>query len=479
MDNVRRNAIVERVFWTLPIVTGGLALLAWLGSGKLGWVVPGAVLATLITRSLLRGPDRAKTWVFIVLGYLFLVTGGSVGMVGASNAGVLALAQLLWGFTFLVSMIALPIVRGGYSRAVAKDQISRQQRDIAARKAREVQEKEDRIAEKRRQELEHAARIARQRKWKDQASGPGTITGFEPQELENIVLAPHPHMYGVPGAGLSGSGFGESNIKLGQLGELNFAKVLQSEGMLDSFASFWSVHMPDAQIGASAQFNTDIDCILVSRDSVWLIDVKNYVQGAVTWHRETGTHEATGKPVQQLIAVDNETGGYVGKPRNMSRNMQLAAERFTQRFEESGLSFTVKPVVVMMPRRDGLGVIDNVTWPDNIPAAPLPRLLHWIKGEQSFNPGSEDSLVITGILDSLIKDDSGSALKLGERPASTRAAAKAAPVGGSTSDTRASGAVAEVVGISDSPSEKRQVCNSCNGDVESDWTFCYNCGASF
>lgn len=479
MDNVRRNDIAERIFRILPIVTGALALLAWLGSGRPGWVIPGAVIATLLTRALLQGPDSPKGWVLLILGYLALCSAGSIGMIDASNMGFLTFAQMLWGFTFLVSMIALPIVRAGYSKAAAKDRAYLRARDAAAQQERAAREKEARIAEKRRQELEHADRIARQRKWVDRATGPGFITGFEPQELESINLAPHTHMYGTPGAGLSGSGFAESNIKLGQLGELNFAKVLQSQGMLDSYASFWSVQMPDAQIGASAQFNTDIDCILVSRDSVWLIDVKNYVQGAVTWHRESATDERTGKEVQQLVAVDNETGGYVGEPRRMSRNMQMAADRFTKRFEESDLRLSVKSVVVMMPRRDGLGVIENVTWPDNIPAAALPRFLHWISEEQPFNPDSEDSRLITGILHSLIKDDSGSALKLGERPASTRAVPKAASVGAPASEVRPSNAVAEVLETAENASGKSHICSSCKGIIETEWTFCYNCGASF
>src|SRR5699024_8620482 len=113
-------------------------------------------------------------------------------------------------------------------------------------------------------------------------------------------------------------------------------------------------------------------------DSVWLIDVKNYRQGDITWRNEV--RQATtdsGKKVDLpvLTATDNATNGYLGKPLRMTRNNEMAHSIVHKRLQRAGISMTVRPVVVMMPQDAGVGVLDNVSWRGGIPIVFLPQLL--------------------------------------------------------------------------------------------------------
>ena len=70
----------------------------------------------------------------------------------------------------------------------------------------------------------------------------------------------------------------------------------------------------------------DIDCVLISKKSVYLIDLKLYAQGNITWK--------TVKNENQVVAVDNITGDWVGEPKDMSRNMYYATERIQDKLDK-------------------------------------------------------------------------------------------------------------------------------------------------
>lgn len=488
MSSAARNLLLRRIFKIIPTITAVCAFLGWItddAAGWSAWVMFGAILGTMLTVGLWRGDKKGYLRPRIIAGYLLACLGGLLLLENLNEPAEALTLQFVWGISYLISLIVLRILSAGFGRAVSKDQ----------------------IATARQREIEHAQRIERQRKWQDRASGPGTITGFEPSKLETIELEDHPLMHGSPGAGLSGSGFGQRQVQLGQIGEENFARALQSQGLLQRFSTFWSVHMPDTVIGASNTFQSDIDCVLITSKSVWLIDVKNYVQGDVTWHRENLPD--TGRANRErphLIAVDNQTGGYVGKPRPMSQNMKLATERFTARMTKAGINFKVKPVVVMMPRDDGIGQLPKVTWPEQIPATDLSSLLSWLSTEQPFNAHNEDAQILSAMLGTLLKEESGSALRLGERPqtkdvkgkktqtGTTAATQRAKPTSAtnppksessvpvpaaanSADNSTASGSEAPSADSETVPKGPNKKCASCEAEMEADWAFCYSCGA--
>ena len=115
------------------------------------------------------------------------------------------------------------------------------------------------------------------------ASNDGKLTGFEPQKLEKYSLNQFELMFGEPGKGLSASNFDNKMIQLGQEGELNFAKSLQKKNLLNRLVTFWSVHnlgIDDEKVPA------DVDCVIVSGNTIWLIDLKLYASGDVVYRSD-------------------------------------------------------------------------------------------------------------------------------------------------------------------------------------------------
>lgn len=262
--------------------------------------------------------------------------------------------------------------------------------------------KKETIQKNRREEQQYAKQMDQHYNRKNKSKEYGTMTGYEPKELENIDLIPSDFMRGQPGAGLSGSGFSKSNIQSGALGELNFAKTLQIENLLNRFASYWSVQYPGKySAGPDTSSQGDIDCVLISKKHVYLVDLKLYAQGDVTW-------KIVGNKV---VAVDNVTGEWVKEPRKMSKNMFYATERVQKKMDKLGVKLKVKPYVVMMPTDRGLGEIDNVYWPGNIKCLTLIDFLKQLKKEKPLNPNSPEFEVLDDMFTWLTKDESGSAPK--------------------------------------------------------------------
>lgn len=197
---------------------------------------------------------------------------------------------------------------------------------------------------------------------------PGSITGYEPRSLEHVNISNSSLMYGNPGAGLSSSGFSAENIELGQKGEINFAKsltVAQNQTgypIIDMTNTFWSVAMPSKNfLTKDREFDTDIDCIVLSDDTIYLIDLKYYKSGNISYRAVA----------DELICTDLSTRKILGPPKKMSRNMAMAQDRFSKHFPQ----MQIKSRVVFMPTDKGSSQLNGVYWPGNIPAVGLLSML--------------------------------------------------------------------------------------------------------
>lgn len=407
------------------LLTGVIDII-WITSGD-GMAIPGVIVGTSTAVLILLGFTMLLGLIpfallVIVNAFMTLVFLGVFD--GNPTAGIGLIITLQWWWVGLgLALMLIIAVRG---RQLAADGREAQRIRVQLDRERADQERkraeQDRIDRQREQELAHAEEVQRIKNAAPAATTPGDVTGYEPQILDKIVLERPALMHGDPGAGLSSSGFDVRRVARGQQGEVNFAKALQKEGIHESFASFWSVHMPDEEIGASETFTTDIDCIVVTGTTLWLLDMKNYRQGGVIWRVDDSDEKHT------LAAIDRVTGGYVGDhKREMSRNMAMAAARFTTRLKRVGLPIEIKSAVVMMPQADGLGTIEDIFYPGNIPAVGLPVLLEWLRAEPAFDPSTEDAKLLTAMLSALLKDDSGSAIM----PATSRGKDALRPVDGS------------------------------------------------
>jgi hypothetical protein len=221
----------------------------------------------------------------------------------------------------------------------------------------------------------------------------GRITGFEPSAL---AAQPVPrngrNMLGVPGSGLHGAtGMTQTNIELGVKGEENFAKALALTGGIDRFGTVWSVPVPDQIDFVPGPYGTDIDCVLSTNSTVFLIDLKNYKSGNVRY-TSNGS---------QLHCVDVATGNQIGDDKTMSRNMEMATSAVRNHFPQAN----VVPVVVFMPTDKGEGVLDNVVWSGGIPAMNLTDFLSMLGSHQNFDWKQSQAGVIS-MLGRLLPRDS-------------------------------------------------------------------------
>lgn len=223
------------------------------------------------------------------------------------------------------------------------------------------------------------------------ATEQGTMTGFEPRELDRLQLQVSPWIAGNPGYGLDASGFEESSIRMGQAGERNFAKALQKTGLIDKFQSFWSASVPDrSALIASLTHDSDIDCILFNGHTVYLVDLKNYKGGNVTYAMENGG----------LVCKDNATGQYVETSSKLSQNMSMALDLMKTHLAST--PYRVEARVVFMPTNSGIGRINGVYWPGHIRAVYLPDFLAELEKSADFDT-SRDHSWLSSRLASLVK----------------------------------------------------------------------------
>lgn len=289
-------------------------------------------------------------------------------------------------FVFPILLIGWDIIRFFFYRAKNKEKIKRA----------------------RQEHLEYAEKMEKHKQRQLKPEMLGEMTGYEPRELKKVELVPTSLMKGEPGAGLSGSSFSIINKKVGALGELNFAKALQKNDFLKKFATYWSVQYPfEYSPGPDADMQADIDCILISNKHIYLVDLKFYFQGDITWKT---TKTQAGKSALQ--AIDNITGNWVGEPREMSKNMYYATERIQSKIDHLGIKMKVKPYVVMMPTDRGLGKVENVFWPGEIECLTLIDFLKIIEKDKSYDNQTADAELLDSVFAWLTKDESGSAPRI-------------------------------------------------------------------
>lgn len=227
----------------------------------------------------------------------------------------------------------------------------------------------------------------------ERATGRGRLTGFEPNILEDVPVPQEkdfPRMTGSPGSGLDESGFGSTNIELGQRGEVNFAKALALNGFLEKYDTFWSVNRRDF----SGEFSgADVDCIILTSETIWLLDMKYYSGGDATYR----THG------NMLCLYDNKTGSRIGKPRKMSRNMEIAERIFSEDFSRYSDWRVISLVILIPPPMGCAEVDDGACWPGGVWLRALPDALGMIGREEPADNWTGNGAVVTGLLEDLVK----------------------------------------------------------------------------
>lgn len=489
-----------RIGLGLVLYTALVALLWVMPKGEWGplWLlfaIP-AVAFVLLVQKMAGGRATHESRMGIVIGFgvllavLWIAGSGFVGAGGSSNGAlgmIWAVLSFLWPLVMIAGLLTRFILRKLVPGAVQKDAVERSKQQAEARRQQAEAAQQASIAQARQREIEYERRMQREVNSQAEPTAAGRFTGFEPAALAAVEIPELPFLFGHPGAGLSGSGFKADKIAKGQAGELNFARALQHSGLLDRFATFWSVHMPDEEVGASATYSSDIDCVVVTGTTIHLLDMKNFTQGDVTWTMED----------DELRLLDNPTGGYIGKARSMSRNMALAADRVRTKFRALGVQHQVRASVVFMPTDNGIGTIDpSVRWPGGIPAESLDSALEALRAEPAFAPDHPDSEHIVRVFRWLVKDESGAAPRPGEawkrapgmrRPsavppspaaAGTSAAGGSAgePAAGASAAAATSGAAAGVASAGPVPAGGARTCQECGAVFGAEWTFCWECG---
>lgn len=232
----------------------------------------------------------------------------------------------------------------------------------------------------------------------EKVTNPGRITGYEPRALDDIALptpGDHPLMEGSPGSGLSSSGFDAKAIELGQAGETNFAKALSLSGALDKYATFWSVNRPDWDGNHSG---ADVDCIILTASTLWLLDMKFYKGGDATYKTYGNT----------LHLYDTATGHEVGAPKKMSRNMEIADDIFSHHLVRDRWSaqhkVTVQSRVLLIPTNAGAPTIDsNARWTGGIRIENLDEFLNRLNNQSAFDPADPALATVRRGLRTLVK----------------------------------------------------------------------------
>lgn len=221
--------------------------------------------------------------------------------------------------------------------------------------------------------------------WLDKTTKTGFMTGYEPRKMQSVpVPTPtnHQRMNGSPGGGLHNANFSQSSIQIGTKGEVSFAKILESNGILDFVDSYWSVSMPsESGFIRDSKFNTDIDCILVVGKTVYLVDVKMYIGGDGTYRMDSAN---------SLVLYDNTTGQPVkGSKKHMSKNMAMATDRFKKILPGR---YRVESCVVFVPTDRGMPTIKpgTVSWPGNIPAMTIVDFMSKLAPNASRNNAPTD-----------------------------------------------------------------------------------------
>ena len=195
---------------------------------------------------------------------------------------------------------------------------------------------------------------------------------------------------GIPGSGLTDSGFSKAQVLSGKRGEQSVAKALLYYGLLDTpNARVWfSLRNP-----SDASGNADIDIVYAIGKRVWLIDAK---------------HSAPARPGDTLIGPsDNKTTPRIlrmrgsGKEYRATANMSLARDAIKQKLLHAP---AITDTVVLLTRTaNGVpGIENNTRWPGEILARNIDQwMIETRKVIGDLGPVPRE---VVSELDSLVKD---------------------------------------------------------------------------
>lgn len=182
------------------------------------------------------------------------------------------------------------------------------------------------------------------------------------------------HIHGQPGVGLGESGFGAARIQQGQQGELALAQLLCRTGVLRYAYSWWSLSIPGHP-------GPDVDCALLLRDTLWLLDAKQYradadyyfqsqMAGEQAADRNAKTHAIDLFKIDESLSFADRSGAKLAtnstlvKTYEPSNNMAWAAGLYEEEFP----MLTIKPVVLLSPTKRGIaGIMDQTYFPGGVP----------------------------------------------------------------------------------------------------------------
>lgn len=182
------------------------------------------------------------------------------------------------------------------------------------------------------------------------------------------------HIHGQPGVGLGESGFGAARIQQGQQGELALAQLLCRTGVLRYAYSWWSLSIPGHP-------GPDVDCALLLRDTLWLLDAKQYradadyyfqsqMAGEQAAGRNAKTHAIDLFKIDESLSFADRSGAKLAtnstlvKTYEPSNNMAWAAGIYEEEFP----MLTIKPVVLLSPTKRGIaGIMDQTYFPGGVP----------------------------------------------------------------------------------------------------------------
>lgn len=182
------------------------------------------------------------------------------------------------------------------------------------------------------------------------------------------------HIHGQPGVGLGESGFGAARIQQGQQGELALAQLLCRTGVLRYAYSWWSLSIPGHP-------GPDVDCALLLRDTLWLLDAKQYradadyyfqsqMAGEQAADRNVKTHAIDLFKIDESLSFADRSGAKLAtnstlvKTYEPSNNMAWAAGIYEEEFP----MLTIKPVVLLSPTKRGIaGIMDQTYFPGGVP----------------------------------------------------------------------------------------------------------------
>ena len=166
------------------------------------------------------------------------------------------------------------------------------------------------------------------------------------------------HMHGSPGTCLS-SLEDAATAKIGLLGEQRLAKMFDRFGVLDTWESYWSVHMFTAAGKRDTDFQTDIDCVLVAGNVVLLVDAKNYRAAGYFNYSQVQAVEASKNEGQWSV------NGDMRRPLELKRNMLMAYTRVVEICPPNAI---VIPCVAFTPNTFGHPHVKSLRFPGCIQA---------------------------------------------------------------------------------------------------------------